>query len=144
MQENIFTDDFAIAFEGQCFQFSGMLEFGKREEAILVVEKLGGYTPGGNSLTSLVNYLIVGNLEKRALQRNGYGGKINKAMHLNKEAYHHIQIILENNFVKAVLKVIHKFEIRESPFIKTKITYKSLLGRIAKIIKLSSKAVHLI
>jgi NAD-dependent DNA ligase len=141
-KETIFTNNMTITFEGKCFQFSGTLEFGKREDAIAVVEKLGGYIPSGNSLTTLVNYLVVGNLKTRALKRNGYGGKINKALSLNRNAHRQIQIILESDFVKAVLKAIHTSELKEMPVIKTKTTYRALANRVSKATRSSSTAVH--
>lgn len=140
--ESIFTEDITITFDGKCFQFSGSLESGRREDAILVVEKLGGYSPSGNSLlTTLVNYLVVGNLEKHAPHRNGYGGNIDKAVNLNREARHSIQIIRECDFVKAVLKAITILERSERPSIETAITYRSLSERITKASSAGSKAV---
>lgn len=141
--ERIFTDNFTVSFDGKCFQFSGKLEFGKREDAILVVEMLGGFSPSGNSLlTKLVNYLVVGSLETHAPKRNGYGGNINKAMSLNRETHQRIHIIRERDFVKAALKHIHRFESRETPFIKTAITYKSLSDRASRVNKSRRLAVH--
>lgn len=123
---DIFTDGPVVTFEGKCFQFSGTLEFGRREDAIFAVEKLGGFIPAGSCLTGLVNYLVVGNLEKGSLKRDGYGNKISKAMRFKGETHHEIQIIREHDFVKAVLSAFQKFEITERLFIKTKFTYKSL------------------
>ena len=122
-RECIFTDHQAITFEGKCFQFSGTLEFGKRDAAVLSLEKLGGYTPGGNALTRLVNYLVVGNLEKGERKRKGYRDKISKAINLNREARGEIQIIREWDFVKAVMKTFREFETKEKPFVKTRFAH---------------------
>ncbi|MBI4546921.1 MAG: hypothetical protein HY707_03010 [Ignavibacteriae bacterium] len=121
--ESIFTDYQAITFEGKCFQFSGTLEFGKRDAAVLALEKLGGFTPGGNDVTRLVNYLVVGNLQKGARKRKGYRDKISKAINLNREAHGEIQIIRERDFVKAVLKTFRVFETKEKPFVKTRFAH---------------------
>ena len=40
-RKSIFSSHIAITFEGKCFQFSGTLEFGRREDALFLVEKLG-------------------------------------------------------------------------------------------------------
>jgi NAD-dependent DNA ligase len=138
--ENIFTDNIVVTFEGKCFQFSGMLEFGRREEAVLVVEKLGGYTPSGSSFPSSVNYLVIGDLEKRASRRNGYGSMINKAMNLSKKALSQIQIIPERDFVKAVVKAIYRDDIRETSLTKTEPNYGSLLERASKANKSRSSS----
>ncbi|HTK82621.1 MAG TPA: hypothetical protein VL633_10045 [Bacteroidota bacterium] len=142
---SIFTENTTVTFNGMCFQFSGTLEFGRREDALLVVGKLGGYSPSGNSLlTTLVNYLVVGNLEKHALKRNGYGGNINKALNLNRDSCHSIQIIREGDFVKAVLKTISALERRERPFINTDITYTSLSDRISDATRSRNRAAPII
>ncbi|HEV8538686.1 MAG TPA: hypothetical protein VGR15_07155 [Bacteroidota bacterium] len=127
--QSFYTNHPAITFEGMCFQFSGTLEFGKRVDAIMATVKLGGYTPSGDSLTTLVNYLVVGNLEKAAHRRNGHGGKIRKAMNLISEMHCDIQIIRERDFVYAVVKAFRKFETTRKPFSGTKFTYRALLGR---------------
>lgn len=129
--ENIFTDDPSISFEGKCFQFSGTLEFGKRADAVLAADKLGGFTPGGDSLTKLVNYLVVGNLEKAERRRRGYGGKINKAMNLNREADCKIQIIHERDFFAALVRAFRKLEKKIKPFSSAEFTYGSLSNSAA-------------
>ena len=86
-------------------------------------EKLGGFIAGADALTMLVNYLVVGNLERRARKRKGDGGKINMAMNLNREGHCGIQIIREHDFVEAVLKTFRKFEIKKKPFVKAAFTY---------------------
>lgn len=69
-----------VLFEGSTFVFTGRFRFGPRRTCEAAVLKRGGALVPGETVTHLVDYLVVGELGSAQWKRQAYGSKIEKAV----------------------------------------------------------------
>lgn len=90
-----------IVFENRLFCLTGSFNNGSKEDIENKIISKGGIC--SKSLTSKVNYLIVGGAGSDAWKFGNYGGKVQKAMELNEKGKN-IVIIGEDEFMKEITK----------------------------------------
>lgn len=84
-----------IKFENKFFCFTGVFDFGSREECILATEALGGLK--SNGITKKLNYLVIGNVGSEFWKHTSFGAKIIKAIDY-KENGTNIHIVSEDHW----------------------------------------------
>lgn len=81
-----------IEFAGASFCFTGVFDFGSREECISATVALGGKSASG--ISKKIDYLVVGNVGSEFWKHTTFGNKIKKAVEL-KEFGANILIVSE-------------------------------------------------
>lgn len=93
-----------IEFEGTTFCFTGVFDFGTREQCISATLAYGGKSASG--ISKKVDYLVIGNVGSEFWKHTTFGNKIKKAIEL-KESGAKIQIVPETLW-KSQLQQIQK------------------------------------
>ena len=75
-----------IQFEGRIFMFTGKFEYGSRKDCQVAVMERGGIAPKKASVSSGVDYLIVGSEGSKAWKGGNFGTKIASAIASRKES----------------------------------------------------------
>lgn len=101
--EGIFTITPTIQFPDKHFMFTGTLQFGKRQKAEGEVCKRGGYIKDG-AYSSIVDYVVVGDLGQKAWKYGRYGSKIEACMKATSCRAACTLIVRETDFVRAVVE----------------------------------------
>jgi DNA polymerase III epsilon subunit-like protein len=96
-------DEPEIEFDGKHFLFTGKLKWGVRKNVLELVESLGGIPETSKSINQRINYLVLGEDEKRGWTSHIFGGKLNTAFigkFENPDRDFHL--VLEEDFFAAV------------------------------------------
>ena len=97
----IFAISPVISFSGKSFLFTGELVFGSRSKAQAKVTELGGIIHKNVRVDT--NYLVFGTKGSSDYKYSGFGNKVETAIKLNRENNANIQIVKEEDFLKAFL-----------------------------------------
>lgn len=92
-----------VEFRGKTFMFTGKFNFGERTACQAAVESLGASAPDTKSVTSDIDYLVVGTAGSKAWKMGSYGNKIEKAILLRREKALPA-IISEDHWIQAMNK----------------------------------------
>lgn len=95
-----------IEFLDKSFCFTGVFEFGSRSDCMGQTEQIGGVC--SKSLTSKVNYLVIGSTVSPDWKYSSYGKKILDAVAKNDSGKAAIAIISEADWLRAVRAELQK------------------------------------
>lgn len=96
-------DEPEIEFEEKHFLFTGKLKWGVRKNVLELVESLGGIPETSKSINQRINYLILGEDEKRGWTSHIFGGKLNTAFIAKFEnPDRDFHLVLEEDFFAAI------------------------------------------
>ena len=74
-----------IDFADKTFMFTGKFDFGDRSACQAAVEARGGRAPETKTITTDIDYLVIGTAGSKAWKMGAYGNKIEKAILLRRE-----------------------------------------------------------
>jgi len=98
--EGVFTNNPSLVFTDKTFCFTGKFKSGSRGQMEKTVAERNGIVSKG--VVSGLDYLVVGSLGQEAWKYSGFGEKIQKAMDHNAKYTAKIEIIREEDFIKAI------------------------------------------
>ncbi len=74
-----------ILIEGRTFMFTGKFDFGDRSACQAAVMARGGLAPDTKTITTEIDYLVIGTSGSKSWKMGSYGNKIEKAILLRRE-----------------------------------------------------------
>jgi len=74
-----------VLIEGRTFMFTGKFDYGERSACQAAVEALGGRAPDTKTITTEIDYLVIGTSGSKSWKMGSYGNKIEKAILLRRE-----------------------------------------------------------
>jgi NAD-dependent DNA ligase len=92
-----------INFQNKVFMFTGKFMFGDRAICQATVESLGGSAPDTKTITSQIDYLVIGTAGSRGWRMGEYGNKIERAILLRREKGAPA-IVSEDEWIKSIKK----------------------------------------
>lgn len=101
--QGVFETNPNIIFRGHSFMFTGRLIFGARKKAEHAVMDRGGKIAESDTVSSRLNFLVVGELGNEAWKYSRFGSKIEAALRMRKGGSSFPAIIHEKDFVAAVV-----------------------------------------
>jgi len=90
-----------VEFKGKRFMFTGKFEFGSREACQAMVIERGGFAPTPKSVSSDIDYLVIGSEGSKTWKRGSYGNKIESAI-LARRQHGSPAIISEDHWASAL------------------------------------------
>ncbi|MCL2076319.1 MAG: BRCT domain-containing protein [Betaproteobacteria bacterium] len=90
-----------VTFEGCTFMFTGKFDYGTREQCEQMVVSLGGKAAGSKSVSSNLDFLVIGNQGNAGWRQGSYGNKIEAAV-VKRRDTGMPAIISEDHFVSAL------------------------------------------